>query len=241
MPEGHTLFRLGADLSAAFGGQVVEVTSPQGRFVEDAALVDGQVLESADSAGKHLFIHFLPDPDGAAASPVEPDPGALSVIHVHLGLIGVFSIEEGPAPEPVGAVRLRLVGPSAYADLRGATTCELISAETEQKILAKLGPDPLRPDADPSKAFARIHKSTKSIGALLMDQSVLAGVGLRLSPQRYAVPRLRLHDQDEGARRAQPVLVPDVSAEAVAMARRASALSTGLEVQSRPVGRLVTL
>jgi endonuclease-8 len=174
MPEGHTLFRLGADLSAAFSGQVVEVTSPQGRFVEEAALVDGHVLELAESAGKHLFIHFGPSAD---AAPTEQDDGALSVIHVHLGLIGVFTIEEGPPPEPVGAVRLRLVGPAAYADLRGATTCELISPATVSTILAKLGPDPLRADADPDKAFARIHKSKKSIGALLMDQSVLAGVG----------------------------------------------------------------
>ena len=171
MPEGHTLFRLGADLSAAFAGQPVEVSSPQGRFVEGASIVDGHVLESAESAGKHLFITFDPGPDAA------DDPGALSIVHVHLGLIGVFTLEEGPPPEPVGAVRLRIVGRTAYADLRGATTCELISPLSMEQILLQLGPDPLRPDADPAKAFARIHRSKKSIGALLLDQSVLAGVG----------------------------------------------------------------
>ncbi|MEJ7742495.1 MAG: hypothetical protein WKF73_08070 [Nocardioidaceae bacterium] len=56
MPEGHTLFRLAADLNAAFAGQPVEVTSPQGRFTDGAAAVDGRVLEVAESAGKHLFI-----------------------------------------------------------------------------------------------------------------------------------------------------------------------------------------
>jgi endonuclease-8 len=171
MPEGHTLFRLAADLSAAFAGQHVEVTSPQGRFAEEASILDGHLLETAESAGKHLFVTF--DPGAEAAD----DPSALTIVHIHLGLIGVFSIEEGPPPEPVGAVRLRLVGPSAYADLRGAITCELISVATMEQILVKLGPDPLRTDADPAKAFARIHKSRKSIGALLMDQAVLAGVG----------------------------------------------------------------
>jgi endonuclease VIII len=171
MPEGHTLFRLAADLNAAFGGQTVEVTSPQGRFAEEAALLDGHVVEIAESAGKHLFVRF----DTGPAS--ESDPGALTILHVHLGLIGVVTIEDGPPPAAVGAVRVRIVGPAAYADLRGATTCELISATTMQAILARLGPDPLRADADPEKAFTRIHKSKKAIGALLMDQTVLAGVG----------------------------------------------------------------
>jgi len=160
MPEGHTLYRLAADISAAFSGQRVEVTSPQGRF-SDAVLVDGHVFEIAESAGKHLFIRFDTGP----------------TIHVHLGLIGVFSIDEGEPPPALGAVRLRIVGPTAYADLRGATTCELITQEAVAMILATLGPDPLRLEADPGKAFARINRSRKPVGALLMDQSVLAGVG----------------------------------------------------------------
>jgi endonuclease VIII len=161
MPEGHTLFRLAADLSATFGGQHVEVTSPQGRFFDGAAVVDGHVLELAESAGKHLFIRFE----------------SCRTIHVHLGLIGVFIIEEGEPPPAVGAVRLRIVGERAYADLRGATTCELIDNDKRAELLEQLGPDPLRPGADPNKAFIKIHKSSKPIGALLLDQSVLAGVG----------------------------------------------------------------
>ncbi len=161
MPEGHTLYRLAADLSAVFAGQQVEVSSPQGRFADGAAAVDGHTLDLAESAGKHLFVRFDNE----------------WIIHVHLGLIGGFRIEEGPPAEAVGAVRLRLVGPAAYADLRGATTCELIGEELRASILSRLGPDPLREDADSGKAFSRIQESRKPIGALLMDQSVLAGVG----------------------------------------------------------------
>jgi endonuclease VIII len=161
MPEGHTLFRLAADLREAFLDEPVRASSPQGRFFEEASLIDGHVLESSESAGKHLFLHF----------------GPALVVHVHLGLIGGFLVSPGPPPEPIGAVRLRLENDEWYADLRGATVCELIDDEACEAILRRLGPDPLRADADPDVAYARIHKSKKPIGALLMDQSVLAGVG----------------------------------------------------------------
>ncbi len=182
MPEGHTLFRLAADLQRVFAGHVVEASSPQGRFAESAALIDGRVVESAESAGKHLFVRFDND----------------QVLHVHLGLIGGFAVAAGPPPAPVGAVRLRLVGPTSYADLRGATTCELVSVEKVAHILGALGPDPLRSDADPDRAFARIRKSSKPIGALLMDQRVVAGVGNVFRAE--VLFRARLHPLTSGER-----------------------------------------
>ncbi|MGH3508434.1 MAG: Fpg/Nei family DNA glycosylase [Nocardioidaceae bacterium] len=161
MPEGHTLYRLARELDTVFADDQVRVTSPQGRFAEAAALLDGHRVESAESAGKHLFLRFDHD----------------HVLHIHLGLIGVLTIGSAPAPEAVGAVRVRLEGTTAYADLRGATTCELVTADQAATIIGKLGPDPLRDDADPALAWGRIHRSSKPIGALLMDQKVLAGVG----------------------------------------------------------------
>jgi DNA-formamidopyrimidine glycosylase len=160
MPEGHTLYRLAGQLSSAFAGQVVRVSSPQGRFA-DAVHVDGTHLVGADSAGKHLFLEFEGD----------------LFIHVHLGLIGKFDVHTGPAPDPVGQVRLRVTTPTAYADLRGATQCDLVSQERRDAIIGVLGPDPLRADADPTRAWARIARSHRPIGDLLMDQTVLAGVG----------------------------------------------------------------
>lgn len=185
MPEGHTLYRLAADLREAFLDRPVRVSSPQGRFVEESALVDGHVLESSESAGKHLFLRFGP-------------ASAEHVIHVHLGLIGVFLVSDGPAPEPVGAVRLRLENDGSYADLRGATQCELTTVDDAAAIVARLGPDPLRDDADPDKAFARIHRSRKAIGALLMDQSVLAGVGNVYRAE--SLFRARLHPLTPGVK-----------------------------------------
>jgi DNA-formamidopyrimidine glycosylase len=168
VPEGHTLHRLATALTDAFAGSRVRVSSPQGRFETEAAQLDGTTLLLAESAGKHLFLDFDAD----------------RVVHVHLGLIGGFEVHRGvlEVPAPVGQVRLRLVGGvgddgASYADLRGATQCDLVTGARRDDIVGKLGPDPLRHDADPDRAWARIRRSQRTIGDLLMDQAVLAGVG----------------------------------------------------------------
>jgi endonuclease-8 len=53
----------------------------------------------------------------------------------------------------------------------------LIDEPSVDDVVARLGPDPLRSDADPDLAWKRITKSRRTIGGLLMDQTVLAGVG----------------------------------------------------------------
>ena len=161
MPEGHTLHRLANDVWDAFGGRTVRASSPQGRFAEGAALLDGHPLRQTEAHGKH----FLADFEGAGW------------LHIHLGLIGKMDIRPAPVPMPVGQVRLRLQNATSYADLRGATVCEVITDEERDKLLSRLGPDPLRDDADPDLAWNRIHRSKLPIGQLLMNQDVLSGVG----------------------------------------------------------------
>lgn len=99
------------------------------------------------------------------------------MVHVHLGLYGAFTELPVPMGLPVGQVRMRIEGAEFGTDLRGATACELIDAPQVDAILARLGPDPLRPRSDPASAFERIAKSHRPIGALLMDQKIIAGVG----------------------------------------------------------------
>lgn len=161
MPEGHTLHRLARLHQKRFGRAPVIVSSPQGRFEQAAATVSGRVLRKADAYGKHLFHHY----DGGA------------VVHVHLGLYGKFTELPLPMPLPVGQVRMRMIGAEYGADLRGPTTCQVIDQGGVDDVLARLGPDPLRRDADPAPAWARIRKSRRPIGALFMDQVVIAGVG----------------------------------------------------------------
>ena len=171
MPEGHTLRRLADRLSDAFAGHPVRVSSPQGRFAADAQVVDGTRFLGAESAGKHLFVELEHD----------------HLIHIHLGLIGSFDVRSGleHVPPVVGEVRLRLLAQRAgstgstwsVADLRGATRCDLVGPARRDEVIAGLGPDPLRADADPGRAWRKIKASSRTIGDLLRDQSVLAGVG----------------------------------------------------------------
>ncbi|KAA0103738.1 Fpg/Nei family DNA glycosylase [Mycolicibacterium sp. P1-5] len=160
MPEGHTLHRLARLHQRRFAGAPAAVSSPQGRFT-DASIVTGRVFTRASVWGKHLFHHY----DGGP------------IVHVHLGLYGSFTEAPAPMPLPVGQVRMRIVGGEWGTDLRGPTACEVMDEAQVSAIVSRLGPDPLRRDADPALAWARISKSRKLIGALLMDQGVLAGVG----------------------------------------------------------------
>lgn len=161
-----------------FGGTLTRSSSPQGRFAESAALLDGRVLDGAESIGKHLFVTFGAD-----------------TVHIHLGMAGrsfvhhdalVESVAEEsevrrePARRvrPVTAVvRWRLENDRAWCDLVGPAACEILDEQQVAAIAARLGPDPLRVDANPSLGWDRVHRSGLPIAALLMDQKVFAGVG----------------------------------------------------------------
>lgn len=74
-------------------------------------------------------------------------------------------------------MRLRLESERGWADLRGAITCEILDDGQREALIARLGEDPLQKKADPLRPWARISRSRVGIGALLMQQDVLAGVG----------------------------------------------------------------
>jgi endonuclease-8 len=179
MPEGHTIHRLAADHNRDFAGQKLAVSSPQGRFSEGARLLDGCLLNSVQAHGKHLLYDW----DG-------------HTLHIHLGLYGKFRRHTSPPPEPRGAVRLRVAGARFAFDLNGPTACEVLTRPEVQCLLDRLGVDPLRADADPEKAWDRIRRSSTPIGAVLMNQNIIAGVGnvyraeilhlLQIHPERKA-------------------------------------------------------
>ncbi|MEP6481554.1 MAG: DNA-formamidopyrimidine glycosylase family protein [Rhodoglobus sp.] len=82
-------------------------------------------------------------------------------------------------PEPIGAVRVRLLTEATVADLRGPTACNVLRPDEVAAQLAKLGPDPL---VDTDKAaedrfVATVLRKPTPICLLLMDQSVVAGIG----------------------------------------------------------------
>lgn len=161
MPEGHTLHRLALDHRKLFAGEPVHVSSPQGRFADGARDLDGQRVTAVEAWGKHLFYAF--------------ERGER--LHVHLGLFGRFRTHRQPAPAPRGQVRLRLESNTHCVDLSGPTACELLDDDAHEALLARLGPDLLRRDASRAAAWRRVRASSRTLGALLLDQSVLSGVG----------------------------------------------------------------
>ena len=160
MPEGHTIHRLARDM-AELAGRAVRATSPQGRFAEGAAAVDGAVLAPPGAHGKHLF---LPTTAGPA-------------VHVHLGMRGIWLRSTDVAAPPRPQVRLRLADDTVAWDLVAPSTCELLDPAGVAAVVARLGPDPLRPDADPDRAVAALGAAPGPIAAALLDQGVVAGVG----------------------------------------------------------------
>lgn len=161
MPEGHTIHRLARDQRRDLVGRPVRASSPQGRFGAGAEVLDGATPTRIEAFGKHLFHHY--------------DSG--DSLHVHLGLIGKFDRCSTPPPEPVGEVRLRLEGSDHTWDLRGPMICALVGPDQVDAVIGKLGPDPLRRDASPARFVDRVRRSPKPIAALLLDQTVVAGIG----------------------------------------------------------------
>ena len=98
-------------------------------------------------------------------------------VHIHLGLIGKLRwVKPGPVTG-AATLRLRIESEEHAAELRGPQDCALVTPGEVAALVANLGPDPLREDADPERGWVRVHRSGRSIASLLMDQRVTAGVG----------------------------------------------------------------
>jgi endonuclease-8 len=161
MPEGHTIHRAARDHHKALAGQKLTIQSPQGRFAEGARQLTGEICTAVEAFGKHLIYRF--------------DTG--NSLHVHLGLFGKIRKNTLPLEQTKGAVRVRLISKSHFIDINGPSICEVLATEELKRLIDRVGPDVLRSDADPDLAYEKIRKSNSSIGSLIMNQSVMAGIG----------------------------------------------------------------
>lgn len=175
MVEGHQVHRTAASHRKLLVGKRFQASSPNGRLSDGAAAVDGLVLTSVDAHGKQLFYRWT-DPRSGTES---------ERVCVHFGMSGRAAASRHPPrtpssslPAPTATTRLRLWSPvdgicvdvSAMTVLHGGP-------DVEAARRSALGADPLRGDADPEGLRARVKKSKKTIGFLLMDQAFFAGVG----------------------------------------------------------------
>lgn len=241
MPEGHSVHRIARQFDRNFVGRAVRASSPQGRFADGAAIIDGHTVTEVVASGKQMFLGFdidlwlrvhlgmygawdfsgeiLVDATIAASggrmgqtnqrgTVIDADGedsltsiGAPRRARGHVRMGEETTGESEPAqwpPPPVGQVRLRLLTDRTCADLRGPTACELQTAEQMTATMARLGPDPLvgDPDEGERRFVAAAGRSRTPIALVLMDQSVIGGIGnvyrcellfrARLNPHRSA-------------------------------------------------------
>ncbi|MFN8098565.1 MAG: formamidopyrimidine-DNA glycosylase [Dermatophilaceae bacterium] len=190
MAEGHAVHGMAQRLSQLTGSEVRSrgyATSP---LDFDAAIADRAVVGQPEAHGKHLLVPFVDRPVTA---------------HLHLGMVGRVSVRRHhralgvdgfPRTDPpvTPGLRWRLLTSGHIADISAPTICEWLDVAGVAALHTRLGPDPLRPDADPESFRRKVARSRRALGHLLLDQSVIAGVGnvyraeilwrLRLDPWR---------------------------------------------------------
>ncbi len=172
MPEGHTIHRHARLQRRHLVDRRVAAWSPQGRFVDGAARLDGGRVLAIDAVGKHLFYTW-----GDAGGTPTGD-----VLHVHLGLFGRFRtfVDDPPPPTDGTRLALRVVegeGGGTTIYLAGATTVELTDPDGVEAVRDRLGPDPLDPRADPARFAAALRRRSTPVCEALLDQKAIAGIG----------------------------------------------------------------
>ena len=161
MPEGHTIHAAARKHRPILVGHEVYVSSPQGRFRVEALRLSGSICRAVEAYGKHLVYEF----------------GNTLFLHVHLGLFGRIRVHKSSAVNPRDTVRVRLIARTDAIDISGPTICEIFTKIQVDNLISRMGPDPLRSNSDPERVYSRICNSRSSIGKLLMDQSVISGIG----------------------------------------------------------------
>lgn len=171
MPEGDTIWRAARRIRESLQGRVIESAgSTAGPAL--AARVEGAALEEVETRGKHLLLHTST---------------GLSV-HTHLGMQGRWRTTRARRPLSPAAAGAVLVPKWLFLEAGGTRViCEhaaVIEALPRgdlrtHPVLRELGPDILGPsevEHDATVARARASRAV-TIGELLLDQRVVAGIG----------------------------------------------------------------
>jgi endonuclease VIII len=169
MPEGDTLFRTAAGLRPFLVGRDVLAARAQGPgAVPQVHRLIGKRVDAVEAQGKNLLIRF----DGGLE------------LRTHLRMNGSWH-RYRPGERwrrPPGRARLVLEVDGAVAVCFDAPVVELFESRAAplHPALSTLGPDLLKPDFDAAEARRRLRSPDRrgmSIGAALLDQRAMAGLG----------------------------------------------------------------
>jgi endonuclease VIII len=170
MPEGDVVWRSARRLDAALAGSVVERSDLRWPSLATADLSGRSVLGVA-SVGKHLLMRLAA---GAGGEPL--------TLHSHLRMEGSWHLHRTGRPwrtaRGADGVRAVLVTPRWTAVGHRLGELDLLPTRSEGDLVGSLGPDVLGPGWDPVAAAANLARDPgREVGAALLDQRVLAGVG----------------------------------------------------------------
>jgi endonuclease-8 len=166
MPEGDTIFRAAATLDRWLSGREVTGARTQVDRLPAHKLV-GQTVFGVEARAKHLLIRF----------------SSGMVLHSHMKMTGSWHVYAAGEKwrKPAGQARFVLEAGERVAVCFNAPVIELLAAKGEEQHpgLVNLGPDVLQPpvDLDEVRRRAATTPITTSIGELLLDQSVVSGIG----------------------------------------------------------------
>ncbi|MBS7636767.1 hypothetical protein KEJ37_05475 [Candidatus Bathyarchaeota archaeon] len=165
MVEGPTAKAYAIRITNEFRNEIVRNISIKSKKVlVPKEEIIGKRFHGSNSFGKNILLFF--------------DNKAIRIHLMMFGAIHIYGIND-PLLKPKERVRLMVAGDRKKLVVYNAPIVEL---DEKSKILGRLrrelGPDPLSNEWDGSKAFENIVKfSDEKIGTVLLNQSVIAGIG----------------------------------------------------------------
>jgi len=169
MPEGDTIWRAARALQAALGGRTVTAFRSSVPAVAVAArrfALVGRPVARVEAKGKHLLVRF----------------GGGPVLHTHQGMTGSWHLYRRGSRwrQAAHLARVVLETGEVVAVCFRAPRVELLAAgeAARHTALVRLGPDVMAEAFDAAGARVRLRAAGDvEIGAALLDQSCLAGIG----------------------------------------------------------------
>lgn len=157
MPEGHSVHRIARQFDRNFIGKTLIASSPQGRFAEGAALLDGREALSVQAVGKQMFLEAEGD----------------LWLRVHLGLYGAWDFAGEILVDPTIASANGRMG---QTNQRGTVLDEPILDDAGENSLASIGA-PRR-----TRVHVRMSEQTKGLAdeGLEWPPPIVGQVRLRL-------------------------------------------------------------
>lgn len=162
MPEGHSVHRIARQFDRNFVGRVMRASSPQGRFAEGAAVLDGREAVSVQAVGKQMFLEAEGD----------------LWLRVHLGLYGAWDFAGEILVDPTIAASNGRMG---QTNQRGTT---LDGESSDEAILDDAGENSLASIGAPRRTRVHVRMSEQTKG--------LADEGTEWPPPVVGQVRLRL-------------------------------------------------